>query len=322
MCVKLATWRTFINLLGQCVCQQPSPMLHVSHRATLPRCDTRVLTVEEEYVRRRMTSYMVALVNRMVDRGVLCLDSGKTTAHDPYGWLSGALALLESVLKLDHSRSSLECMYLSLDTRIMIAMCVVMVVKFDCDIVHHDALYMVYCALEADDHIPGIRWMNKFVEEYEIYMLRAHNVFHCAQNNECVKAMRHLHRMRTTEYIDESTYCICRNSLVFFFFLLFIQNYDDVTEMSNALATLAVACADSADMGVNFDGSLAYMQLLNVATRVASLSPNDYSLARMTLEGTYLDETSREYLLTDRYNVLRARDLIRACLSKQLSKQR
>eukprot|EP00966_Prymnesium_polylepis_P263278 6081251-Prymnesium_polylepis.1 len=117
-------------------------MLHVSHRATLPRCDTRVLTVEEEYVRRRMTSYMVALVNRMVDRGVLCLDSGKTTAHDPYGWLSGALALLESVLKLDHSRSSLECMHLSLDTRIMIAMCVVMVVKFDCDIVHHDALYM------------------------------------------------------------------------------------------------------------------------------------------------------------------------------------
>ena len=98
----------------------------------------------------------------------------------------------------------------------MIAMCVLIVVKFDCDIVDHDGLDMVYCALEADDHIPGIRWMTIFVENYEIYMLRAHNVFHCAQNNECAKAVRHLHNMRATEYIDESTYYICKNSLVFF----------------------------------------------------------------------------------------------------------
>jgi hypothetical protein len=82
-CIKLATWRTFINLLGQCVCQQPSSMLHVSHYATVSRCDTRALTVEEEHARRRMTSYMVVLINRMVNHGVLCLESSKTTEHDP-----------------------------------------------------------------------------------------------------------------------------------------------------------------------------------------------------------------------------------------------
>ncbi len=259
----------------------------------------------KDIARQKMRVYLVMLVNHLF----MATGQRRKADHDPYGWTSGALALLDSSLGSVLKFESSEGDELGRNMRLLVAMCFITSVKFNSDYADTGVLNVLYAALLPGDSIPDRRALNVFTERYEIYLMQMNNVFACLQENEFTHAVRDLEKMRAQSEITHSTFKIC-NKVIFFFYYQLGTTAKRSPVHSNGLSVLALACLQCAEAVTVLPRRRVNKKALEVAKLLASQSRDVYTCTQITLGGAYMEATSRETSITCKSNVVRGVELL------------